>query len=211
MVSNEYEKNLAKKAKLIESSSYLQGMQVQEAKALLNRYDYLGVERILKPYWKDSSNSLLLEIRDLLAMAVQWNFANFEDFGKERGEVAKDRLNQWWWMGYEAAYLGVIRLRQGNTVEALFHSFRAVEGLIKEWVLDKYKEQIKYSHPNQRTTAYIHNVNLPQNLRSWFNANKNDTYNSVGLFGKALFTLLEASDQEKWNKNPHIQIVAGDK
>ncbi|MEG4201782.1 hypothetical protein [Microcoleus sp. Pol12A5] len=187
---------------------YLQGMQVQEAKALLSRYDYLGVERILKPYWKDSSDPLLLEIRDLLAMAVQWNFAKFEDFGKARGAVANERLNQWWWTGYEAAYLGVIRLRQGNTVEALFHSFRAVEGSIKEWALDKYKLQIKYYNPNQPSTAYIHDVNLPQNLRPWFNANKNEQYNSVGLFGKSLFTLLEKSDQNKWNQDSHIKVVA---
>ncbi|MEG4311573.1 MULTISPECIES: hypothetical protein [unclassified Microcoleus] len=208
LVSNEYEPDLAKKGDFIESSTYLQGMQVQEAKALLSRYDYLGVERILKPYWKDSSDPLLLEIRDLLAMAVQWNFAKFEDFGKARGDVAKERLNQWWWTGYEAAYLGVIRLRQGNTVEALFHSFRAVEGSIKEWALDKYKPQIKYSNPNQPSTAYIHDVNLPQNLRPWFNGNKNEQYNSVGLFGKSLFTLLEKSDQNKWNQDSHIKVVA---
>ena len=205
----EYEEKLAKKAQFIESSTYLQGMQVQEAKSLLNRYDYLGVERILKPYWKDSSEPLLLEIRDLLAMAVQWNFANFKDFGEARGEIAKDRLNTWWWMAYEAAYLGVIRLRQGNTVEALFHSFRAVEGLIKEWALDKYKAQIKYSNSKQPNTPYIHDVNLPQNLRDWFNDNKKNS-NKVGLFGKALFALLEASDKDKWNQNTHIQIVAGD-
>lgn len=210
LVSNEYEEKLAEKGDFIESSTYLQGMQVQEAKALLKRYDYSGVERILNPYWKDSSDPLLVEIRDLLGMAVQWNFAKFEDFGNARGEVAKERVNQWWWMGYEAAYLGVVRLRQGNTVEALFHSFRAVEGLIKEWALDKYQPQIQYSNPKQSTTAYIHDVNLPQNLRYWFNANRNDRYNSVGLFGKALFTLLEASyPKNQWDKNVDIQVVAG--
>ena len=210
LVSNEYEEKLAEKGDFIESSTYLQGMQVQEAKALLKRYDYSGVERILNPYWKDSSDPLLVEIRDLLGMAVQWNFAKFEDFGNARGEVAKERVNQWWWMGYEAAYLGVVRLRQGNTVEALFHSFRAVEGSIKEWALDKYKPQIKYSNLTQPSTAYIHDVNLPQNLRHWFNANKNDKYNSVGLFGKALFALLEASHpQNEWNQNSDIQVVVG--
>lgn len=207
LVSNEYEQ---KSADVIDSSSYLQGMQVQEAKALLDRYDYQGVERILKDYLQDVSDPLLLEIRDLLKMAVQWNCAKFEDFAKARGDVAKDRLNQWWWMGYEAAYLGVIRLKQGNTVEALFHSFRAVEGLIKEWALDKYKPQIKYSNRNQPNTAYIHDLNLPDGLRHWFNSHKNRDYNNVGLFGKALFTLLEASHSEtEWKQNLDIQIVAG--
>lgn len=210
LVSNEYEEKLAEKGDFIESSTYLQGMLVQEAKALLSRYDYSGVEGILKPYWKDSVDPLLVEIRDLLGMAVQWNFAKFEDFGNARGEVAKERVNQWWWMGYEAAYLGVIRLKQGNTVEALFHSFRAVEGLIKEWALDKYKLQIQYSNRKQPNTAYIHDVNLPNNLRQWFNANKNRDYNNVGLFGKALFTLIEASHpQNEWNQNSDIQVVVG--
>lgn len=208
LVSNEYEQ---KSADVIDSSSYLQGMQVQEAKALLDRYDYQGVERILKDYLQDVSDPLLLEIRDLLKMAVQWNCAKFEDFAKARGDVAKDRLNHWWWIGYEAAYLGVIRLRQGNTVEALFHSFRAVEGLIKEWALDKYKPQIKYSNRMQPNTAYIHDLNLPDGLRHWFNSHKNCDYNNVGLFGKALFTLLEASHSEtEWKQNSHIQVVAGD-
>ncbi len=208
LVSNEYEQ---KPADVIDSSSYLQGMKVQEAKALLKRYDYQGVERILlKDYLQDSSDPLLLEIRDLLKMAVQWNFAEFEKFGEARGEVAKDRLNQWWWMGYEAAYLGVVRLRQGNTVEALFHSFRAVEGLIKEWALDKYQGQIKYSNPTQPSTAYIHDINLPDNLRHWFNSNKNRDYHNVGLFGKALFTLLKASHPPNtWSKNLDIQVVVG--
>ena len=208
LVSNEYEEKLAEKGDFIESSTYLQGMQVQEAKALLSRYDYLGVERILKPYWKDASDPLLLEIRDLLAMAVQWNFAKFEDFGKARGDVTKEPLNQWWWMGYEAAYLGVIRLRQGNTVEALFHSFRAVEGTITKWALEKYKLQIKYSNPTQPNTAYFHDVNLPHNLRNWFNDNKHHRFGTVGLFGKPLFDLLKASYSAEWNLNPHIQVFA---
>ncbi len=207
LVSNEYKQ---KPADVIESSTYLQGMQVQEAKALLKRYDYQGVERILKPYCQDSSEPLLVEIRDLLGMAVQWNFANFEKFGKARGEVAKERLNQWWWVGYEAAYLGIVRLRQGNTVEALFHSFRAVEGSIKEWALNEYKPQIKYSNSKQPNTAYIHDLNLPANLRCWFDSNKNRDYNNVGLFGKALFTLLEAAhSQNEWNQNSDIQVVVG--
>ncbi|MBE9094721.1 hypothetical protein [Tychonema sp. LEGE 07203] len=208
LVSNEYEERLAEKGYFIESSTYLQGMLVQEAKALLKRYDYQGVERILNPYWKDASEPLLLEIRDLLAMAVQWNFAKFEDCGKARGDVAKERLEQWWWMGYEAAYLGVIRLRQGNTVEALFHSFRAVEGSIKKWALEKYKLQIKYSNLTQPNTAYFHDVNLPHNLRNWFDDNKHQRFGTVGLFGKPLFDLLKASYSAEWNLNPHIQIFA---
>lgn len=82
--------------------------------------------------------------------AIQWNFAKFEDFAgamieaatkhskdnewwKTIDNVVKARSKEWWWTAYESAYLAVVRLKQGNTVEAMFHSFRAVEGLLRKW------------------------------------------------------------------------------
>lgn len=207
LVSNEYEEKLAEKGDFIESSTYLQGMQVQEAKALLSRYDYLGVERILKPYWKDSVDPVLVEIRDLLGMAVQWNFAKFEDFGKARGEVAKERLNQWWWMGYEAAYLGVIRLRQGNTVEALFHSFRAVEGLICEWAQWRYRQHIIYDNDSPQIKISIlrelpnYQNQLPRGMQERFQRDS-----KIGLYSTALYVLLKQAKPD-WQQNDHIPVV----
>lgn len=211
LVSNEYEK---KPLEPIKSEEYLRGIKFQEAKALLERHDYSGVKELLYSYLKP-------EVKILLDAAIQWNFAKFDEFAKKLLQYSDAKLVQevqertktenWWWTAYEAAYLAVVRLKQGNTVEAMFHSFRAVEGLILEWALWKYKPQIRYSNPNQPDTPYIHDINLPSNLRSWFNCHKNNRYNNVGLFGKALFTLLQASyPQNKWNQNSDIQGVAVD-
>ncbi|MEB3178943.1 MAG: hypothetical protein VKL59_07950 [Nostocaceae cyanobacterium] len=60
---------------------------------------------------------------------------------EKRGEPEKNRVNTWWWTGYEAGYLAVVRLEQGNIVEAMFHSFRAVEGLLRKWVDKTYPPQ----------------------------------------------------------------------
>lgn len=213
LVSNEYEK---KPLEPIKSPKYLKGIKLQEAKALFERFDYEGLERLfslLVPDWENPSDTKVKEIHDLLEMAILWNCAEFEKFAKARGGEAKARLedkNNWWWTAYEAAYLALVRLKQGNVVEALFHSFRAVEGLIKEWALDKYHQQIQCSNPNQPNTPYFHDINLPNKLQQWFNSNKNRRYNNVGLFGRSLFALLEASHQNIWNQNADIQVVVGD-
>ena len=141
LVSNEYQKE---KVISISSSNYLKGLKLQEAKELLDRHDYDGVGKIFAEFWKNQSLTEQEEkIKELLTMAIQWNSANFDDFAKARNAInedAKKRTQEWWWTSYEAGYLAVIRLRQGNYVEALFHSFRAVEGLLR------YMDKNKYEH-----------------------------------------------------------------
>jgi hypothetical protein len=132
LVSNEYEK---KPLEPIDSSEYLKGIKFQEAKALLDRHDYSGVKELLASY-------LTPETEILLDAAIKWNFAKFEEFTKQlenypkfAEDVQERKLPvNWWWMAYESAYLAIVRLQQGNTVEAMFHSFRAVEGLLIKWV-----------------------------------------------------------------------------
>ncbi|XZF65453.1 MAG: hypothetical protein ACSI46_12555 [Gloeotrichia echinulata DVL01] len=137
LISNEYfDENYQQQSKseAIESSNYWRGMQIQKAKALLKRFDYSGVKDLFSNLWKNQEEALNpqdQQIINLLNMAIQWNSAKFKNFGQARGKKAQQRLQNWWWPGYEAAYLAVVRLEQDNTVEALFHSFRAVEGLIR--------------------------------------------------------------------------------
>lgn len=127
-------------------TNYLWDRQQQEALSLLNRYDYEGVNRLLRPYYRnvdetEANSKLLLQIKSSLVAAIAWNQANFEDFAKllpESTTVTK----QWWWTGYEAAYLSLIRYHQDNTVEALFHSFRAVEGMMSDWAIAIYPNDI---------------------------------------------------------------------
>jgi len=134
LVSNEYDANLTE---LVPSSRYLHKIQREKAKQLLNRHDYSGVKELL-------DSSLTPEVKILLDAAIQWNFAKFEDtkfesFAKKllqypdakfvKQVQERTKKENWWWTAYEAAYLAVVRLKQGNTVEAMFHSFRALEGL----------------------------------------------------------------------------------
>ena len=131
-------------ADVIHSGEYLKGIKFEQAKELLRNHDYAGVKLLVNDY-------LGSETKILLDAAIQWNFAKFDDFAQVMTEAAekyskdnewwrtfdadiKVRPNEWWWMAYESAYLAVVRLKQGNTVEAMFHSFRGVEGLLTKWV-----------------------------------------------------------------------------
>ncbi|CCI31976.1 hypothetical protein MTo_00815 [Microcystis aeruginosa NIES-1211] len=52
-------------------------------------------------------------------------------------------------MAYQQAYTAVVRLKQTNTTEAMLHRFRAVEGLIYEYLRYEFKEHIiesKYTY-----------------------------------------------------------------
>jgi len=203
LVSNEYQKE---KVIPISSSNYLKGLKLQEAKELLDRYDYDGVGKIVAELWKNQS---LIEqeekIRDLLAMAIQWNNANFDDFAKARSvinEDARKRTKKWWWTGYEAGYLAVIRLRQGNYVEALFHSFRALEGLTNEWAILSYK---KHLYKDNKGTYWFKDsilTELPNFYQTEFQRKQR-----VGLYGKTLYVLLKESRPE-FRQNSGISDIS---
>ncbi|NLQ05610.1 hypothetical protein [Cylindrospermopsis raciborskii] len=150
LVSNEYE---PENTIFISSSNYLRGIQLQEAKRLLQRFDYSGLNSLLHDLKvSNPQGENLEELLKLLEIATQWNCAKFDKFLEDLdlykltnlSDVAKERSNDWWQLGYEAAYLAVIRIEQGNTVEAMFHSFRAVEGLIRMWAKEKYETYIDY-------------------------------------------------------------------
>jgi hypothetical protein len=179
MVSNEYEQW---SADVIASPKYLKKIKLQEAKALLDYYDYLGLKNLfsfLIPDWEKSSDPLENKIRDLLEMANQWNGAKFAEFASARGEAAKARSDEWWWTAYEVAYLGVVRLNQGNSVEAMFHSFRAVEGLLAKWV-DEYHSSRKIGQRNDKIQL-DREIILPNGRRTTI----------VNAYGKGLYWCLK--------------------
>ena len=81
------------------------------------------------------------------------------------GDVEKERFDWWRLTGYEAAYLAVVRLEQGNTVAALFHSFRAVEGLLFNWIEENYSQymsndKLSISHPDDSQTYNLYGKHL---------------------------------------------------
>lgn len=198
LVSNEYE---PENTRLITSSNYLRGIQLQEARVLLERFDYSGVETLLKPYWLDSATPQEQKLRKFLKIAIQWNFANFNEFAKGLGEAAQERLKHWWWTGYESAYLAVVRLEQGNTVEALFHSFRAVEGLICKWAEYEYRNHIQYKRDGSPEIKSSISRDLPNYLNRLY-PNMQDQLTrqgKIGLFSESLYQLLQTAKPECQN------------
>lgn len=175
-------------------TNYLWDRTQQQVLKLLHRYDYAEALDLLQPYFsKDKSKFGALP--NLLKAGIGWNQGQFNDFQK----LAKSSMSNvppkdnFWWMAYEQAYIAVIRLEQQNTTEALFHSFRAVEGLVCQYILDKYKAYIRYSSPSQANTPYLWDDKLPPNLKKWFEESKSQRHGNVGLYGKPLFSLLKLS------------------
>ncbi len=128
LIGNEYSSS---KTRLINSPAYLRSLQLQEAKAMLRRHDYTGVRDLLGIGSQE-------EIAAPLEAAIQWNFANFDQFAQKIG-----RQPEWWRIGYEAAYLATVRLEQGSPTEAFFHGFRAVEGLMLTWASERFAAHIE--------------------------------------------------------------------
>lgn len=157
------------RTEFLSGSSYFKTLQFKKLKDLLDRHDYSEIASVLENiYLKDSGEKQRLN--HLLDLAKLWNNAEFEEFASKMGEPATSRAREWWWSAYESAYLGVVRLKQGNTVEAIFHSFRAVEGLLRKWAESKQNLV-----PNSRGNLMIE---LPSGEK--FN-----------LYGKALYNCLE--------------------
>jgi hypothetical protein len=165
-----------KPPEILLSSSYLKGIRKQEAKKLLERHDYSGVKDLLDSYLKDEKHQ---ETKILLEAAIQWNFAKFDEFANELqkladqdlAQVVKERSQHYWWTAYEAAYLGTVRLlKQGNTVEAMFHTFRSVEGLLRRWIDKFYAEEIKQTkHPKwEENERWNRNLNSYGEDLYWF-------------------------------------------
>lgn len=208
LVSNEYEED---SGELIDSSIYLRGLRIQEAKALLKRYDYAGVQALLMPLEQS-------ELGRLLQAAIQWNFAEFEEFIQElagtqslAAEIAERNQGNWWWEAYESAWLAVVRLRQGNTVEAMFHSFRAVEGLLRVWVDRAHSETIQNTpHPSRDRCLNKYGQDLYFFLKSQKSIDP-QSQQDIWIFGNHvfnrrnnLFHQLEGLQEKKKNKKETV-------
>jgi len=138
---------------LIPYSSYFQSMEIEEAKKLLGNHNYVGVESVLGERLKADDRDVAKSILALLEVAKLWNLSKFDDDFKEKmknldiedlKESATSRFNEsWaWWIAYEEAYLAVVRRKQGNIVEAFFHSFRAFEGIFAEWGKKEFRDHM---------------------------------------------------------------------
>lgn len=182
-------------------TNYLWDRQQQEALALLNRYDYEGVNRVLRPYYRytddtEANNKLLLQTKSSLEAAIVWNQANFAEFAKLESQ-SKNISEQWWWTGYEAAYLGLIRYHQDNTVEALFHSFRAVEGIMSDWAIANFSQDIVTSKSGTgfgKVPLIKRSITQHQGLQKYINQFQGKS--QVPLYGNNLDNLVQNAKPE---------------
>lgn len=127
-------------------TNYLWDRTQQQALKLLDRYDYAGLDSIdlFQTYLQQDSE--LSSTANLIKAGLSWNqgeFKNFFECAKSSMNLQqKQQVNSFWWQAYEEAYLAVVRLKQNNTIEAMFHSFRAVEGLTHQWAIDTFPQEV---------------------------------------------------------------------
>lgn len=124
-------------------TNYLWDRTQKQALKLLESYDYTEASDLLEPYFQQPSANFGA-IPDLLKAGKLWNQGQFEGFlslARNYTQISsvEDRL----WMAYEQAYLGVIRLKQMNTTEAMLHSYRAIEGLLYWWAADSFPDYVQ--------------------------------------------------------------------
>jgi len=207
LVSNEFHAN---SSELIPSSTYLLGIRLQEARRLLNRYDYAGLQDVLEQDLSALEPAVGQKINSLLKSAIFWNQAQFSEFANSLAHGTPERTQYWWWPAYESAYLAVVRLEQGNTVEALFHSFRAAEGLLSDWAKWHYPDDIEITKNGSLKAVLKENSQFPTYLKDELK-NKTD---GLMLFSNSLFKLFrairpEADEQEDvkvvWKKAQGIR------
>jgi len=124
-------------------TNYLWDRTQKQALKLLESYDYAEAYNLLAPYFQQSSANFGA-IPNLLKAGKLWNQGQFERFlslAKSSTQISsvQGRL----WMAYEQAYLGVIRLEQLNTTEAMLHSYRAIEGLLYLWAVESFPNDVQ--------------------------------------------------------------------
>ncbi|ASC71201.1 hypothetical protein XM38_021530 [Halomicronema hongdechloris C2206] len=204
LVSNEFQEN---SSELISSSTYLRGIRLQEAKRLLLRHDYVGVQELLRHGLLTSDDPLGSKIDSLLNSAILWNQAQFKQFSESLPLELQERTQEWWWAGYESAYLAMIRLEQGNTVEALFHSFRAAEGMLSNWAKWYYPDDIKEDKKGAPIVFLREDSHLPDYLKSKLaeKREKNKEANFM-LYSQELFNLFQAVHPDA-SENENVKVI----
>lgn len=171
---------------------YLENLKKQKAKQLLERYDYNGIDDILGNWLKEPERGG----EPYLVAAQRWNEAKILKFRDQvPSDLKKKFTNQWFWEGYEIAYLAWIRYQQGNYSEAMFHSFRAVEGALGRCLLHHYPKDLQ--KPSKEGQAFIVLASLymlPQfeHLRPSQQSQRNNSKEKVKLYGLVLIDIFKA-------------------
>ena len=221
------------KTKFLKGSSYFETLQFKKLEDLLARDDYAGVASVVQSL-KLEDSILKVKLDHLLELAKLWNAAKFDEFAEKIGEETSSRVSKWWWKGYEMACLAVVRMKNGDPTEALFHSVRAIEGLICEWAIVTHYSNIHYrffqtdndgcfilNNSNQKTKKcfperYRENregsPTAKKNIDERFREALSDSQQSLleretlGLYSQVLYTLFKTTFAEIPSNHP-IQIA----
>jgi len=175
-------------------TNYLWDRTQQQALRLLKRFDYVGVEELLLPYFRQDPSGFGV-LPTLIKAGVAWNqgeFGTFFKFAKNTlTGVEQKREQTWWWMAYEQAYLGVVRLVQINTAESMLHSFRSVEGALWKWAIATFPDHTQ-AIPDKFSLLLPSILQVYPSLAPTYNTWK-EGYPSAQLRGKLLQELLEVA------------------
>jgi hypothetical protein len=175
-------------------TNYLWDRTQQQALRLLQRFDYAGAEALLLPYFQQDAAGFGV-LPTFIKAGVAWNRGEFETFFKlvkQTLMVAEQRREQtWWWMAYEQAYLGVVRLEQTNTAESMLHSFRSVEGALWQWAIATFPHHVQ-AIPDKFSLLLPSILQVYPSLAATYNRWKGD-YPNAQLRGGLLQALLEVA------------------
>jgi hypothetical protein len=183
--------------------NYLWNRKQTEALSLLERYDYEAVNAILKPYYQDTNNQNIRKLELWLDKAIKWNNADFDTFVRGLKQIPN---SNWWWKGYESAYLGLVRLKQGNNIEAFFHTFRGIEGLMSELIINKYNSHISINQNDLYDTPRLKLTVCQDQKHPEFKNNEHLFRNQeIRLYGSLLGDLVKIAlptikDDERWTQ-----------
>ncbi|MFM6244510.1 MAG: hypothetical protein ACKPFK_15905 [Dolichospermum sp.] len=175
-------------------TNYLWDRTQKQALKLLESYDYTEAYDLLEPYFQQSG-SKFGAIPNLLKAGKLWNQGQFEKFlslAKSSTQISsvEGRL----WMAYEQAYLGVIRLKQMNTTEAMLHSYRAIEGLLYWWAADYFPDYVREQEIGGYPLISDSILQKHPSLQRHFNTPEHSR--EVNLQGRLLKDLLNATIPE---------------
>ncbi len=179
-------------------TNYLWDRTQKQALKLLESYDYTEAYDLLEPYFQQSG-SKFGAIPNLLKAGKLWNQGQFEKFlslAKSSTQISsvEGRL----WMAYEQAYLGVIRLEQMNTTEAMLHSYRAIEGLLYWWAADSFPDHFQ----EEKQGWPLVNISITKkysSLERYFTGSENTAKNTAKVDGWLLKDLLKEAIPETKN------------
>ncbi len=184
-------------------SSLRKEFDLQVLKQFISKYNYSAALDLLN----NSDLTIEPEFKMLIQACCDWNQGEFKTFFDKvkpclKSVKQKQQADIWWSRSYEQAFMAVVRYEQGNTTEAMFHSFRAIEGSLYEWAINTFSNDIEQRENKYPLVKESILESLPR-LRARFNEEKNkNRYNKVRLQGWFLRDILEeAIPETKHNEN----------